>query len=194
MSKRALPVLSNAPEATFDCIFGRGCEGICCKNGRPSVGPDEKRAIQGVLVKVMPHLRPEARKLIEAGGFLSNRTKLGYPMVRVVKGWCVFFNHGCTLHKLGMDHGDTYRYKPVQCALFPLERGNDGDWYVRQWGFRGEKWELFCLNPNESEKPATDTLQGELALAAEFDRKVDLSRRARPGKKRPAPVRLKRTK
>jgi hypothetical protein len=98
MSKLALPVVSNAAEATFDCIFGRGCEGICCKNGRPSVDPAEQAAIKGVVSRVLPHLRPEARKLVETGGFLSKRTKLGQPMLRVVGEWCVFFNAGCTLH------------------------------------------------------------------------------------------------
>jgi Fe-S-cluster containining protein len=166
MSKIALPLVSNAKEATFDCIFGRGCEGICCKNGRPSVGPAEERAIAKVLPRVIQELRPEARKLIEKGGFLSKRTKLGQPMLRVAKGWCVFFNRGCTLHKVGIADGDAYQYKPVQCALFPLEQGEDGEWYVRQWGYRGEKWDLFCLNPQESDKLATDSLASELALAA----------------------------
>ncbi len=170
MSKIALPLVSNAKEATFDCIFGRGCEGICCKNGRPSVGPAEERAIAKVLPRVLHELRPEARKLIENGGFLSKRTKLGQPMLRVAKGWCVFFNRGCTLHKVGIADGDAYQYKPVQCALFPLEQGEDGEWYVRQWGYRGEKWDLFCLNPQESDgNLQTDTgcaLASELALAA----------------------------
>src|SRR5580658_6333817 len=91
MPKLSLPVLANAAEATFDCIFGRGCEGICCKNGRPSVDKAEEKAIGKVIERVLPHLRPEARKLVETEGFLSNRTKLGQPMLRVVKGWCVFF-------------------------------------------------------------------------------------------------------
>src|SRR5579872_7004666 len=142
MSKLSLPVVSNAEDATFDCIFGRGCEGICCKNGRPSVDRDEQKAIAKVIARVLPHLRPEARKLIEKEGFLSKRTKLGNPMLRVVDGWCVFFNRGCTLHKVGVSDGDAYQYKPVQCALFPLERGEDGTWFVRQRGFRNEKWDL----------------------------------------------------
>jgi len=193
MSKIALPVVSNAKEATFDCIFGRGCEGICCQNGRPSVSPPEERAIAKVLPRVLQELRPEARKLIEKGGFLSKRTKLGQPMLRVVKGWCVFFNKGCTLHKVGSADGDAYRYKPIQCALFPLEQGEDGAWYVRQWGYRDEKWDLFCLNPKESDKLATDSLASELALAAKSDGVLSGAKNAGSRKKMSSARVLKRS-
>lgn len=169
MRKVALPVVANASDATFECIFGRGCDGVCCKNGRPSVDVNEQAAIEAVLPRVLEHLRPEARRLIETEGFLSNRTKLGQPMLRVVGGWCVFFNTGCMLHKVGAADGDSYQYKPSQCALFPLEKGDDETWFVRQWGYRGEEWDLFCLNPRESRKPAVESLAEELALAARFD-------------------------
>jgi Fe-S-cluster containining protein len=165
VATKSLPVLAN-PEATFDCIFGRGCEGICCKNGRPSVDRSEQAAIRKVLPRVLAHLRPEARALIEKEGFLSNRTKLGQPMLRVVEGWCVFFNSGCVLHKVGMEDGAAYQYKPVQCALFPLERGDSGEWYVRQWGLEGEQWDLFCLDPRQTTRLASESLAPELALAA----------------------------
>lgn len=165
MTRTSLP-LANADTARFDCVFGRGCEGICCKNGRPSVGPDEAARMTAVLPRVLPRLRPDAQKLIEAEGFLSNRTKLGRPMVRVSGGWCVFFNAGCVLHQVGAEDGDPFGYKPTQCALFPLDQEDDGTWYVRQWGYRGEKWDLFCLNPKQSDRPAVESLAGEIALAA----------------------------
>src|SRR2546421_193041 len=38
--RSALPVV-NLKEAKYECIFGRGCEGICCKNGRPGLYPEE---------------------------------------------------------------------------------------------------------------------------------------------------------
>jgi Fe-S-cluster containining protein len=168
MTKTQLPLaVANAEAATFDCSFGRGCEGICCKNGRPSVGPDEVARIADNLPKFLPHLRPDARKLVEAEGFLSKRTKLGRPMVRVSESWCVFFNKGCVLHKVGAEDGDSFQYKPVQCSLFPLEKdAKDGDWYVRQWGYRGEDWDLFCLNPANSPREASESMAGEIALAA----------------------------
>src|SRR5262245_20390959 len=157
----------NLATATYECIFGRGCEGHCCKNGRPSVSAGEIDVIDQVLPRVLPLLRPDARDLIEADGFVSKRRKLGERMLRVSGGWCVFFNAGCVLHQVGAEDGDSYRYKPRQCALFPLEKDpRDGSWFVRQWGVREEGWDLFCLNPKQSSKPAEESLAAEIALAA----------------------------
>ena len=36
----SLPVV-NLSEAKFECIYGRGCDGVCCQNGRPGVYPEE---------------------------------------------------------------------------------------------------------------------------------------------------------
>src|SRR3981081_4432117 len=110
----SLPVI-NLQEAKFECIYGRGCDGICCQNGRPSVYPAEVERLDENLHKFLPELRPEARKLIEMDGYVSNRRKDGLPMLRVVAGWCVFFNKGCVLHKIGAVEGDKYRYKPAPC-------------------------------------------------------------------------------
>jgi Fe-S-cluster containining protein len=161
--KTTLPVL-NLETATFECTYGRGCEGICCQNGRPPVSEKEKERIDANLEKFLPHLSEEARKEIEKGGYLSRRLKAGKPMLRVVDGWCVFFNAGCVLHKVGMAEGDKFRYKPAPCSLFPLEH-DDGQWYVRQHGYKGEQWDLFCLAPGQSSVPAAVSLKEELALA-----------------------------
>src|SRR5947209_4935292 len=163
----SLPVL-NLSEAKFECIFGRGCDGICCQNGRPGVYPDEAPRIEANLDKFLPHLRPEARALIEHEGYLSQRTKLGLPMLRVVDGWCVFFHQGCVLHKVGALEGDKYRYKPAACALFPLARDEQDRWYVRQWGYEDEDWDVFCLNPAATATPAAQSLQEEIELARGF--------------------------
>jgi hypothetical protein len=166
----ALPLtIINAESANFECIFGRGCDGLCCQNGRPSVDKSEKKTIDSVLKRAIPHLRPEAKKLVEKEGYLSNRKKLGMPMLRVVGGWCVFFNQGCVLHKIGSEDGESYQYKPSQCALFPLEMNAKNEWYVRQWGVEGEVWDLFCLNPKQTKRKAVDALKEEIELAAKFD-------------------------
>jgi Protein of unknown function (DUF3109) len=163
----SLPVV-NLSTATFDCIFGRGCDGICCRNGRPGLYLEEDEQIGKNLHKFLPHLRPEARKHIAEQGYLSKRHRLGRRMVRVVNGWCVFFNQGCVLHKVGAAEGDKYRYKPCECALFPLARNAEGDWYVRQTGVEGEKWDLFCLDPTASSRPAAVSLRDEMASAARY--------------------------
>src|SRR5262249_11057139 len=150
------------------CIYGRGCDGICCQNGRPGVYSEEAQRIETNLHKFLPELRPAARAVLEKEGFLSRRLKRGLPMLRVVDGWCIFFHQGCVLHKIGASEGDKYRYKPSPCALFPLAKDEKGEWYVRQQGVKGEVWELFCLNPNSSPVPATESLCEELELAQRF--------------------------
>lgn len=164
---RSLPVV-NLQEATFECTFGRGCEGICCRNGRPPVPADEAELIQGVLPRAMPLMTPSARALVEDAGFLSRRMKEGAPMLRVADGWCVFFNSGCVLHTIGVEDGDAYKYKPAICSLFPLEP-DKGKWHIRQWGHNREEWDLFCLNPANSSTPAAVSLQAELQMAERLE-------------------------
>jgi hypothetical protein len=177
----SLPVI-NLPQAKFECVFGRGCDGICCQNGRPGVYPEERRKLDQHLHKFLPELRPEARAVVEASGYLSRRMrKGGVPMVRVVDGWCVFFHQGCVLHKVGAAEGDRYRYKPAHCALFPLARTEEGDWYVRQQGFQNEEWNLFCLDPKSSTPLAAESLQEEIRLAARYTAEESASMSAPAG-------------
>ena len=166
----------NAEEARFDCIFGRGCDGICCRNGRPPVYPEESRIIDANLDKFLPALRPESRRVVEQDGYLSKRRKIGLPMMRVVEGWCVFFNRGCVLHQIGAAEGDKFRYKPAVCALFPVAKDEDDRWYVRQKGFKGESWDLFCLDPQSTAVLAVDSSREEIALAERFSREENAPR------------------
>jgi hypothetical protein len=165
---QSLPVI-NLAEAKFECTFGRGCDGICCQNGRPPIFPDEVENIDKNLDKFLDELRPEARRLVEEQGYLSGRRRNGLPMLRVIGGWCVFFNKGCVVHKVGAAEGDKFRYKPAACALFPVERDEHDQWYVRQKGFKNEKWNLFCLDPQASALPAEQSLASEVELARKFD-------------------------
>ena len=168
MMATSLPVV-NLSEATFECTFGRGCDGICCQNGRPMFYPEELERVDANLDKFLPEMRPEARALVEKQGYLSNRRRQGHRMVRVQAGWCVFFNKGCVLHKVGAVEGDKYRYKPIVCALFPLARDEHDRWYVRQLGYMTEEWNLFCLDRNNSAVPAAESLKDEIALAQAQD-------------------------
>jgi Fe-S-cluster containining protein len=165
----SLPVI-NLQEAKFECIFGRGCDGICCQNGRPGMYPDDIQRVTADLPKFLPHLRPEARKIVEEDGYVSRRQRHGLPMLRVVDGWCVFFNKGCVLHKVGAAEGDSYRYKPAACALFPLARDEHDRWYVRQQGYQTEQWNLFCLDPHATPVAAAASLKAEIALAEHYTR------------------------
>lgn len=159
----------NLVEARFECTFGRGCDGVCCRQGRPPVYPDEAENIERNLGKLLPLMRPAAAALVERQGFTSRRRKSGAPMLRVVEGWCVFFNEGCVLHRAGAAEGSRFRYKPWTCAIFPLSRDGRRGWYVRQKGLLGEVWDLGCLDPARTRTAAADSLREEVALAGAWE-------------------------
>jgi hypothetical protein len=175
----SLPVI-NSLEAKFECIYGRGCDGICCHNGRPGLYPEEVACLDGNLAKILPQLRPKARMVVEKQGYLSRRQRHGLPMLRVVDAWCVFFNEGCVLHKVGAAEGDKYRYKPAACALFPLAKDENDRWYIRQRGFKGEPWDLFCLDPQNTAMPAAESLRDEFGLAMRYDEEAAVERLTAP--------------
>lgn len=154
--------------ARFDCVYP-SCGGICCMNGRPPIESGERQRIDENLAKFLPHLRPEARERIAKKGYLTNRIKEGLRSLAVVKDWCVFHNDGCVLHKVGASEGDKWKYKPWRCVAFPLERSADGKWHVRQWRVKGEAWDVFCLNPEESPKAAADTLREEVQFVRDLE-------------------------
>lgn len=179
MSQRISLRVMNLETAHFECVYP-SCGGLCCKNGRPPCTDEEAERIEGLLPRALPLMRPAARALVEKRGFRTKRKKSGSPMLAVVDEYCVFFSDvGCTLHRLGLDDGDAFLYKPAPCSTFPLDRDGKGGWYVRQHGVMGEVWDLFCLSPTESPVPASESLRGELAVAERLDR-ADAERRETP--------------
>lgn len=170
----------NLDEARFECTFGRGCDGICCRNGRPPVSHDEALTIAHVLPVISGGLRPEAQVAIRRRGFLSGGRSRPSSL-RVAGGWCVFFNAGCVLHRLDLEEGRPGRYKPAACGLFPLAQDRHGVWFVRQRNRTGERWDLSCLDPDASAVPAAVSLQTEVALARKLDREGRYSGRISAG-------------
>lgn len=162
-----LPVV-NLAEARFECTYGRGCEGVCCREGRPLVYAEEIALLDAHLPRIAPLLRPEARAALSRRGYLTRRRRLGERVIRTAAGWCLFFNRGCVLHRIGAAEGDRFRYKPAVCSLFPIQRADDRRWYVRQKGYKNEKWDLFCLDPTATSKPASESLRDEMTLARRF--------------------------
>jgi len=107
--------------------------------------------------------------LVRREGFLTRRIKSGLRTLRVVNGWCVFFHGGCVLERAGRDEGVAWRYKPMECALFPLEQNWRGEWFVRQKGYGREDWDLPCLDPLPGAGAAAESLSEELALAGRWE-------------------------
>ena len=58
-------------------------------------------------------------------------------------------------------------------GYYALGKNDQDQWYVRQWGYEKEQWDLFCLNPNASPVPAAESLQGEIALAHHYDAEAE---------------------
>jgi len=102
--------------------------------------------------------------------------KDGFRTIAVEGGWCVFANEGCTFQKVGMAEGEPWKYKPSACVRFPLEKTKGGTWYIRQWGHRGEAWDLFCLNPKESKVSARESMANEIVYSAEREKKLSKRR------------------
>ena len=169
----------NLAQARFECTYGRGCAGVCCREGRPIVYADEIERLDAALPRLLPLLRPEARAAIRRRGWLSRRRRAGERIVRNARGWCVFFHAGCVLHRIGESEGDRFRFKPAVCALFPIQRNARGRWYVRQKGYEGEIWDLWCLDPSATKKLATETLAAEMELARRIDEDQASERRLR---------------
>jgi hypothetical protein len=155
----------NLAEARFECTFGRGCDGHCCREGRPPLEPEEITRIEDNLEKFLPLLRPRAKSVIRRKGFVSGFKYMGQPTLRLADHWCVFFNQGCVLHQVGANEGDKMRYKPIVCGLFPLELDDNHQWFIRQKGFNGEEWNLRCLDPSSTNVPAAESLREEIAMA-----------------------------
>ena len=159
----------NIDQARFDCTYGRGCAGVCCREGRPLIYPEERARIDANLERFLPSMRPEARAAVVRRGYLRLRRRLGQQFLRGAAGWCVFYNQGCLLHRAGEEEGDRFRYKPAVCSLFPIQTDLRDRWYVRQKGYQGEKWDLFCLDPHSTTVPALVSLREETRLARRFD-------------------------
>jgi Protein of unknown function (DUF3109) len=141
---------------------------VCCREGRPLVYADEVERLDANLEKFLPLLRPEASASVRRSGYLAHRRHFNERVVRNAGGWCVFFNRGCVLHRVGAEEGDKFRYKPAVCSLFPIQMDDRERWYVRQKGYKREKWDLFCLDPATSDRPAAESLSEEIALARKF--------------------------
>jgi hypothetical protein len=160
-------------ESGWQCIFGRGCEGVltepspelvqgCCSYGAHFTGEDDARRVEAAA----SHLTDEQwqwRDVSARRGGPLRRGK-GRPITtRLVDGACIFLNRpgyaagaGCALHKAALDTGAApLTLKPDVCWQLPLRRdesvGPDGhvtttigEWQRRHWGRGGADFAWWC--------------------------------------------------
>lgn len=174
-TKRSLPVM-NLERATFECVWP-GCGGACCKESRPPVSPGEAARIEEVIARVLPKLRPEARRVVERRGWKTKRNKGGRATLAVAARYCVFYAEGCKLHEIGASEGDKNKYKPGTCITFPLDRDDHDAWFVRQKGYEKEQWELECLDPATSARRPAESLAEEIEFAERVEAGLESWRR-----------------
>jgi hypothetical protein len=158
--------------SNWDCIFGRGCQGVltgpaedlvqgCCSYGAHFTGTEDVERVEQAASK----LTPDEWQFYNKGHTSSGRLKVtktdktGELTSRLADGACIFLNRpgfptgpGCSLHQVAMTRGERpLDWKPDVCWQLPLRREDetDGTGYVtstvRQWDRRhwGEGGEEF---------------------------------------------------
>ena len=64
---------------------------------------------------------------------------------------------------------DTYDAKTHRSFFKTVEKNENGEWYVRQHGYDGEEWDLFCLAGKPETPLAVSTLALEIDLATRIE-------------------------
>lgn len=165
-------------ESNWDCIFGRGCQGVltgpageleqgCCSYGAHFTGPEDiARTEEAALTLTASQwqFRSKGRK---AG--VVKKTKDGEQVTRLVEDACIFLNRpgfpggaGCALHRAALERGiEPLELKPEVCWQLPLRRsdetGPDGhvtttlsEWKRRHWGEGGHEFHWWCTEAPEA--------------------------------------------
>lgn len=146
------------------------CGGRCCRFGA-IVTLTQAERITGLVPRLLPLLRPSARRLVHRLGWSFKgtvqeryaETQEPHTASRVVEERCVFVmdahKGGCALHALAMEDAvPVHTYKPLECVLFPLNGVVDGRVHVHGWsGYP-------CTHDAREHLPAYEVLKEELEL------------------------------
>ena len=163
-------------DATFllsgwDCIFGRGCQGVltgpapelvqgCCSYGAHFTDDDDVARVEAAAARLSPEQWQYKRRA--RNGVVRTDTD-GTRITRLVEGACVFLNRpgfaggpGCALHRAAVDEGKhPLELKPDVCWQLPLRREDSTDdrghvtstvtqWDRRHWGEGGAEFHWWC--------------------------------------------------
>jgi hypothetical protein len=179
-------------ESNWECIFGRGCQGVltgpaedlvqgCCSYGAHFSDDDDAQRVQ----RAAKTLTPDQWQFFSQGqrGVLK-RAKNGVVTTRLVKDACIFLNRpgfergpGCALHVAAMDRNVSYiDLKPDVCWQLPLRRDEEEleggylrttitQWERRNWGKGGEDFHWWCTEAPEAfvgQRRVVDSMRDEL--------------------------------
>jgi hypothetical protein len=179
-------------ESGWECIFGRGCQGVltgpaeelvqgCCSDGAHFTDDEDvqrvERAARGLSADQWQFFKQGQKGIVR-------RSRSGEATTRLVKDACIFLNRpgfergpGCALHVAAMDRGEGYiDLKPDVCWQLPLRRDeevlDDGhvrttiaQWERRHWGKGGEEFHWWCTEAPEAfggERRVVDSMRDEL--------------------------------
>jgi hypothetical protein len=166
-------------ESGWQCIYGRGCEGVltepspelvqgCCSYGAHFTGEEDARRVEAAAAKLTDE-QWQFRDVSARRGGPLRRSKSRPVTTRLVDGACIFLNRpgylsgaGCALHKAALDHGVApLTLKPDVCWQLPLRRdesvGADGhvtttigEWKRRHWGRGGADFAWWCTESGDA--------------------------------------------
>lgn len=162
----------------WQCIFGRGCQGVltapapelvegCCSYGAHFVDQDDVARVQAAARQLRPdqwQFQVRARH----GGTIRRRSGQA-STTRLVDGACIFLNRpgfpggpGCALHRAALEQGGRpMDLKPDVCWQLPLRRDEAADgeghvtttitqWDRRHWGGGGAEFHWWCTEAPEA--------------------------------------------
>ncbi len=179
-------------ESRWECIFGRGCEGVltgpaaelvqgCCSYGAHFTGEEDIARVEEAaltLTAAQWQFRAKGRRngVVKRAG--------GESVTRLVQDACVFLNRpgfaggpGCALHRAALERGiEPLELKPDVCWQLPLRRSDEtgpdghvtttlGEWQRRHWGEGGREFHWWCTEAPEAfggGRPVYLSLRAEL--------------------------------
>lgn len=164
--------------SSWECIFGRGCQGVltgpapelvqgCCSYGAHFTGDDDVARVEAAAAELTAEQWQFRSKGLGRG--VVKRNRQGETVTRLVEDACVFLNRpgwpggaGCALHRAALERGsEPLTLKPDVCWQLPLRREDtvaEGghvtsaltEWRRRHWGRGGTEFHWWCTEAPEA--------------------------------------------
>jgi hypothetical protein len=181
-------------ESRWECIFGRGCEGVltgpaaelsqgCCSYGAHFTSEaDANRVVAAAATLTASQW--QFRQKGRSASRVVRTNKEGELVTRLVDGACIFLNRpgfaggaGCALHRAALERGvEPLELKPDVCWQLPLRKADEtapdghvvttlGEWARRHWGKGGHDFHWWCTEAPEAFRGRRPVYQ---ALSAEL--------------------------